>query len=183
MALELRDDAAAADLDQLRHNLNRHYDGFTRKHGYINALGNRQAMKDDPEWPLLSSLERDYDPGISRETAQKTGQEARLPFAAKADIFRQRVLGPRRQITHVESSKEALIVSMNEFGKPDLEFMENICGMSADDISADLAGLIYFNPDGRAWELADHYLTGNVKEKLAQAAVAAMKDIRFQANA
>ncbi|MDL2227233.1 DEAD/DEAH box helicase family protein, partial [Deltaproteobacteria bacterium OttesenSCG-928-M10] len=130
----------------------------------------------------LSSLERDYDPGISRETAQKTGQEARLPFAAKADIFRQRVLGPRRQITHVESSKEALIVSMNEFGKPDLEFMENICGMSADDISADLAGLIYFNPDGRAWELADHYLTGNVKEKLAQAEVAAMKDIRFKAN-
>jgi N12 class adenine-specific DNA methylase len=126
MAMEQREDVHETELTRLRHDLNRRYDSFIQKNGYLNSLGNRQAFRDDPEWPLLSSLERAYDPGTSQETAAKTGQDARPPFAAKADIFRQRVLGPRPKITRVDTPKEALIVSMNEFGRPDLEFMENL---------------------------------------------------------
>ena len=165
MALEQQDGVNESELARLRHNLNRSYDGFIQKYGYLNSLGNRQVMRDDPEWPLIASLEREYDPGVSPDTARKTGQEARTPFAVKADIFRQRVLGPRIVITRVDTPKEALIVSMNEFGRPNLEFMENICGRPADDITGDLAGLIYQNPENQEWELADHYLTGNVKAK------------------
>ena len=183
MAAEQREDVHLAELAGLRNDLNRRYDSFIQRYGYLNSTGNRQAFRDDPEWPLLTSLERDYDPGVSRESAAKTGQAARPPFAAKADIFRQRVLGPRLKITKVDTPKEALIVSMNEFGRPDLEFMENLCGRPADEITGDLAGLIYQNPDNMQWELADHYLTGNVKAKLARAELAAQKDLRFKANA
>ncbi|MDR2946024.1 MAG: helicase, partial [Candidatus Adiutrix sp.] len=182
MAMEQRDDFQESELAKFRNALNRQYDGFIQKYGFINSPGNRQAMRDDPEWPLLSSLEREYDPGLSQDAAAKTGQEPRPPFAAKADIFRQRVLGPRTKITRVDTPKEALIVSMNEFGRPDLEFMENLCGHSSDDIIGELAGLIYHNPENLQWELADHYLTGNVKAKLAQAEAAAQKDLRFKAN-
>ena len=182
MTLEQQDGVNGSELARLRHNLNRSYDGFIQQYGYLNSPGNRQAMRDDPEWPLISSLEREYDPGLSPETARKTGQEARAPFAVKADIFRQRVLGPRITVTKVDTPKEALVVSMNEFGQPDLEFMENLCGRPADEISGDLAGLIYQNPDNQKWELADHYLTGNVKAKLVQAELAAKTDIRFKSN-
>ncbi len=182
MAAEQRDDVHPAELAGLRNDLNRRYDSFVQRYGYLNSAGNRQAFRDDPEWPLLTSLERDYDPGISPEIAAKSGQVARPPFASKADIFRQRVLGPRPKITRVDTPKEALIVSMNEFGRPDLEFMENLCGRPADEIAGDLAGLIYHNPENRRWEVADHYLTGNVKAKLAQAELAAQKDFHFKAN-
>ncbi|MDR1045912.1 MAG: helicase, partial [Candidatus Adiutrix sp.] len=182
MTMEQREDVVDEQLTRLRNNLNRQYDSFVQKYGYLNSPGNRQAMRDDPEWPLLSSLEREYDPGISSEIAAKTGQEVRPAFAAKADIFRQRVLGPRLKITRVDTPKEALIVSMNEFGRPDLEFMENLCGRPADDLTGDLAGLMYHNPENLQWELADHYLTGNVKAKLAQSELAAQKDPRFRAN-
>ena len=182
MALEQKEGVNESELTRLRQNLNRLYDGFIQKNGHLNSQGNRQAMREDPEWPLISSLEREYDPGVSPDTAKKTGQEPRAPFAAKADIFQQRVLGPRIKITKVDTPKEALIVSMNEYGRPDLDFMENLCGRPADEITGDLAGLIYHNPANQEWELADHYLTGNVKAKLAQAEQAAKADLRFKAN-
>ena len=182
MVQELREDAKPYDLEELRKNLNRLYDDFQRRHGYINSMANRQAMRDDPDFPLLTSLEREYDPGISPESAQKTGHEPRPPFASKADIFSKRVLEPRRKIERVDTPKEALIVSMNEYGRPDLDFMSGLCGKSTDDLASDLAGLIYLNPVSRAWELADHYLTGDVKTKLKQAEEVAKGDLRFKAN-
>ena len=183
MDMEQWENAADGQLARLRNGLNREYDSFVQKYGYLNSPGNRQAMRDDPQWPLISSLEQEYDPGVSPETAKKTGLEARAPFAEKAAIFSQRVLGPRIRITRVDTPKEALIVSMNEYGRPHLEFMENLCGRPAGEITGDLAGLIYQNPENHEWELADHYLTGNVKAKLVQAELAAKTDIRFKSNA
>ncbi|MFD2274739.1 hypothetical protein ACFS07_36210 [Undibacterium arcticum] len=74
-------------IDSMRGRLNKSYDSFNKKHGYISALPNKQAMSDDPDYPLLHSLERDYDRGISKEIAKRDGVEAREPSAKKADIF------------------------------------------------------------------------------------------------
>jgi N12 class adenine-specific DNA methylase/predicted RNA methylase len=188
MLFEQSDRANELSLDFRRAELNRLYNNFVKKHGFINSLANRQAMRDDPEWPLLTSLERDYDPGLSAEAALKSGRPPKAPSASKADIFYHRILGPRPQITHVETPKEALLVSMNEKGKPDLEFMQGLCGHPVDQMIAELAGLIYQNPAkahrsiDEQWEIADHYLTGNVKDKLAVAQKAAESDGHYKVN-
>ena len=182
MALEQREQINEAELTQARRKLNDSYEKFTKRHGFLNSLGNKQAMRDDPSHPLLLSLEREYDPGISKEVAKKTDREPVAPSAKKAAIFKNRVLGPRPKISKVETPKEALIVSMNEYGRPDLEFMEALCGRPQEDMIRVLGGLIYLNPAKKTWELADHYLTGNVKDKLKEAQAAAETDTRFKDN-
>jgi N12 class adenine-specific DNA methylase len=84
-------------LEGLRNRLNSTYDGFVKKYGHITSLVNKQAMSEDPDYPLLQSLERDYDKGISKETAKKHGVEPREPNAQKAAIFSRRVMSPRQQ--------------------------------------------------------------------------------------
>src|SRR5436305_1213257 len=116
-----RTDANESDMQHLRRELNRVYDRFVKQHGHISSLVNKQAMGDDPEYPLLHALERDYDKGISKETARTHGVEPREPSAVKAAIFSKRVMAPTREIINVESAKDALVVSMNERGRIDLD--------------------------------------------------------------
>lgn len=169
-------------LERLRNGLNATYDGFVKKYGHITSLVNKQAMSEDPDYPLLQSLERDYDKGISKDTAKKHGVEPREPSAQKAAIFFQRVMSPRQEVTHVESSKDALVVSMNETGRVDMELMVRLSGRDEPTIVRELQGLIYQNPNTQRWETADKYLTGNVKEKLAIATAAAIGDSRYAGN-
>ena len=169
-------------LNTQRANLKRVYEGFVEKYGFVNSLANKQAFRDDPSYYLLCSLERNYDPGLSETAARKSGQEPRSPKADKADIFTQRVLGPRKVITRVDTPKEALIVSMNEYGRPDLDFMSGLCGRPVDDLTSELSELIYRNPHNLTWELADHYLTGDVKGKLKEAQEAARTNGEFRKN-
>jgi N12 class adenine-specific DNA methylase/predicted RNA methylase len=169
-------------LEGLRNRLNSTYDGFVKKYGHITSLVNKQAMSEDPDYPLLQSLERDYDKGISKETAKKHGVEPREPNAQKAAIFSRRVMSPRQEVTHVESSKDALVVSMNETGSVDMELMVRLSGRDEQAIIRELQGLIYRNPLSQSWETADKYLTGNVKEKLNIAIAASIGDSRFAGN-
>jgi N12 class adenine-specific DNA methylase/predicted RNA methylase len=169
-------------LERMRNRLNTTYDGFVKKHGHITALVNKQAMSEDPDYPLLQSLERDYDKGISKETAKKHNVEPREPNAQKAAIFSRRVMSPRQEVTHVESSKDALVVSMNETGRVDMDLMVRLSGRDEQAIVRELQGLIYQNPTTQRWETADRYLTGNVKEKLALATAAAIGDSRYAGN-
>lgn len=172
----------AMQLERMRNRLNVTYDGFVKKHGHITSLVNKHAMSEDPDYPLLQSLERDYDKGISKETAKKHGVEPRDPSAQKAAIFTRRVMSPRQEVAHVESSKDALVVSMNETGRVDLELMVRISGRDEQTIVRELQGLIYHNPSIQSWETADRYLTGNVKEKLALATAATFGDNRYAGN-
>jgi N12 class adenine-specific DNA methylase/predicted RNA methylase len=183
MAAERTELASDAEVDAQRAKLNRAYDGFIKKHGFITALSNKQAFSDDPDYPLLLSLERDYDRGISKEIAARDGVAAREPSASKASIFHQRVIAARRDITHVSSPKDAMQVSLNEYGRVDVPYMMRLTGSSEDDLVRDLRGLIYLNPKSTTWESADLYLTGNVKQKLKEAEEAAQLDPRFAGNA
>jgi len=176
-------DVPAAEVDALRAALNQRYDRFVKKNGYLSAQPNRLAMADDPEYPLLHALERDYDKGVSVDLARKHGTEARAPSAKKAAIFERRVMSPRREITSVDSPKDALVVSMNERGRVDMDLMARLCRKSEAEIVEALRGRIFLDPQTRQWEIADRYLTGNVKAKLAQAVVAAEKDPAYQVNA
>lgn len=169
-------------LEKLRTRLNTTYDAFVKRNGHISALVNKQAMGEDPDFPLLQSLEHDYDKGISKETARKHGVEPREPNAKKAAIFSRRVMSPREEVSRVGSSKDALVVSMNETGRVDMDLMVRISGQDEQAIIRDLQGLIYRNPENQRWETADKYLTGNVKIKLEAAIAAAVGDSRYAGN-
>ncbi|QTF59154.1 DEAD/DEAH box helicase family protein (plasmid) [Stutzerimonas frequens] len=182
MLAEQSDTTADFDLATKRHGLNQVYDLFVRKFGHVSAQANRLAMHEDPEYPLLHALESDYDKGISVDTAKKHGVDPRPPSAKKAAIFTKRVMSPRRQVTKVETAKDALVVSMNETGRIDLARMVRLSGKPENELIADLKGLIYLNPANQRWETADQYLTGNVKDKLRIAAAASAENPQYSEN-
>lgn len=162
--------------------LNRAYDNFVAKHGYLNSQANRLAMQDDPDYPLLQALERDYDRGISAEVARKSEVDPRPASAAKAAIFEKRVVRPRRRIESVATANEALVVSMNERGRVDMDYMVRLSGKNEETLVDELAGMIFQNPSNNGWETKDRYLTGNVKAKLKAAEAAADKSERYAGN-
>lgn len=181
MAAERSERSGEEAITSRREHLNRVYDRFVKRNGYVSSQANKQAFVEDPDYALLHSLEREYDRGISKEVARKNHVEPREPNAKKAEIFTQRVMTPYREITKVETAKDALVVSMNETGKVDMDLMVRLSGIAEEDIVRDLYRLIYPTPDG-TWETADRYLSGNVKHKLAKALEVQGVDHRFQAN-
>lgn len=181
MRLELSEDATEGHIKVMRATLNEQYDAFVKMYGYINQQTNRRAFRDDPDLPLLESLEPGFDPGIGREAAKKRGEPMRKPSAQKADIFTKRVLSPYASVKSAASAKDALIASMNERGRVDPEFMADMYGKTWEDTRAELGDLVYLDPSG-AWETADAYLSGNVKAKLKAATAAAQRDPQFKAN-
>ncbi len=142
--------------------LNREYDEFVKKFGYITSKSNRKAFDLDNDYPLLCSLE-----------VVKNDNEV-----SKIDMFYKQTIKPYKVITEVDSAKAALIVSLNEKGKVDFEIMEQIYNKPIDEIIGELKGEIYLNPIyydknniRKGWEPADEYLSGNVRQKLDVAKV------------
>lgn len=174
-------DAPASELDFKRAKLNKLYDAFQKKYGYINQPANRRAFRDDPDLPLLESLEPGFDAGLGKEAATKRGEEARKPSAKKVDIFSKRVLAPYQEVTSAASAKDALVASLNERGEIDPDHMATIYGKSWEEIRTELGDLIFHNPNG-GWETSDAYLSGNVKAKLKLAEAAMETDPQYQAN-
>lgn len=170
------------DLVPLRKKLNEVYDEFVVKNGYLNSDVNKRALGKDPNAAFLQSLEGNYDKGISAKVAKEHGVEPREASAEKMPIFSRRVNKPRRRITHADNAKDALVVSMNEHGGVYLDYMSELCGKSEDEIVQELKGRIYRNPESRQWEVADRYLTGNVKHKLEIALNAAEGDPSYAEN-
>ena len=170
------------ELTRLRLDLNRTYDRFVKRHGFISSAANKQAFHDDPEYPLLHALERNYDKGVSREVARSTGADPRPASADKAAIFTKRVMSPHREIRQAQTAKDAMVVSMNELGRVDVGFMTRISGKMQHELLSDLQDLVYQVPTTGEWQTRDQYLSGNVKEKLALAKAAAQQDPAFLAN-
>jgi len=150
-----------------REELNSAYERFVSRFGPINTPANQRAFRGDPDLPLLLSLEQ-YDP----ETK----------VAVKAAIFRERTIHHKQPVESVGSPKEALLVSLNEKGRIDLEHMALLLARPAPDFLPDLKGMIFLNPQTKQWETEDEYLSGNVREKLATANAARVADARFHEN-
>lgn len=142
-------DLPDAKINAALDNLNKVYDAFVKKNGYISDKVNRRLISEDPDMPLMLALEVVDDDKVT-----------------KADIFTKRTIKAHKQITNVSTAQEALIVSLNTYAEPDIPFMANLTGKSEKDIINELRGHIYMNPMTKKWETADRYLSGNVRTKL-----------------
>ena len=150
MELE-KDDYPDETISEKQAELNTLYDEFVEKYGRINTRGNKLAFEADSSYFLLCSLEEMDEEGN---------------FKGKAAIFTKRTIGYRRVITSVDLPAEALAVSISEKAKVDLEYMQQLCGKTKEEIVSDLNGIIFLNPETGSYETADEYLSGNVRKKL-----------------
>ena len=150
-------------------NLNRLYDSYTEKYGLINSRGNYLAFASDESYFLLCSLEVLDDEGN---------------FKRKADMFTKRTIKPHREITSVETSSEALALSIGEKARVDLPYMEQLTGKTQAELVKDLHGVIFKVPNSEpvSYAAADEYLSGNVRTKLLIAQAAAKDDPELAVN-
>ena len=147
--------------------LNKLYDLFSKKYGLINSQTNKRAFNQDSSYCLLCSLEKLDDEGN---------------FKGKADMFSKRTIKKAEVVTSVDTASEALAVSLGEKAKVDLVFMSELAGKSVEEVTAELAGVIFQNPVTEKWETADEYLSGNVREKLQTAKVFAENRPEYAIN-
>ena len=158
-------------VNDLRNRLNEVYDNFYNLYGSINSLAN-SVFKKDNSYSLLCSLETLTADEITEETIVK-----------KADIFTKRTISPRIEIVSAENSEEALIISVSQKGKVDLDYMSRLTGNSTEQIINELNGSsIFLKPYEGEYVTADEYLSGNVREKLKTARLAAKEDSKYQVN-
>ena len=156
--LDLQMNNADSSLDEAisesRAKLNKVYDAFVAKYGFVSDKKNKDAFKGDDDYQLISALENE-----DKEHGTYT----------KADIFEHNTVKPKTIAEHVETAQEALIISVAEKAKVDFDFMSELCGMDKDRMIADLKGQIFRLPQAEEkYVTADEYLTGNIRRKIAE---------------
>ena len=163
-------------IKEAQEQLNAAYDAFTAQYGLLNDRKNGRLFEDDSSYYLLCSL----------ENLDEQGQ-----LKSKADMFTQRTIRPERVITSVDSPSEALAVSIGEHGKVDLPYMAELLGTPGEyaQITGELSGVIFKDPNAdpadpeAGWQMADEYLSGDVRTKLRTAQLAAETNPEFAVNA
>ena len=163
------------DIKASQAKLNAAYDAFTAKYGLINDKKNARLFDDDSSYYLPCSLEN---------------LDENKNLKSKADMFTKRTIRPERVVTSVDTPSEALAVSIGEHGKVDLPYMAELLGTPGEygRITAELSGVIFKDPaadvdDPEAgWQTADEYLSGNVRDKLRMAQLAAENHPEFKVN-
>lgn len=182
--VELRDttraliDAQLQDLPdeeirRLQAQLNRQYDAFRGKHGLINSRSAELSFRDDSSYYLLCSLENVDEKGN---------------FISKSDMFTKRTIRSAQIPDHADTASDALALSIGERAKVDMPYMMHLTGKDEATLAKELAGVIFVEPfrkqeDGSpVYLMADEYLSGNVREKLRVAHVAADQDPAFRIN-
>ena len=163
------EDFPDADIAAKQAELNAAYDAFTAKYGLLNDRKNGRLFEDDSSYYLLCSL----------ENLDENGK-----LKSKADMFTKRTIRPERTVTHVDTPAEALAVSIGEKGRVDLSYMAELLGTPEDfgRITDELRGVIFQDPSDQNWKTADEYLSGNVRNKLQIARLAAANDPAFTIN-
>ena len=168
-------DFPAEDIKASQAKLNAAYDVFTAKYGLINDKKNARLFDDDSSYYLLCSLEN---------------LDENKNLKSKADMFTKRTIRPERVVTSVDTPGEALAVSIGEHGKVDLPYMAELLGTPGnyERITIELSGVIFKDPAADAddpeagWQTADEYLSGNVRDKLRMAQLAAENHPEFKVN-
>ncbi|MCL2776070.1 MAG: hypothetical protein FWD71_22415, partial [Oscillospiraceae bacterium] len=150
-----------------QNNLNRLYDDFTQKYGLINSNANNKAFSSDSAYYLLCSLE------ILNENNE---------LARKSDMFTKRTIKQKSVVTSVDTSTEALAVSIAQKARVDIDLMAELTGFTPEKVTSDLQGIIFHNPQTMKYESADEYLSGNVREKLSIARTAAENNPDYIVN-
>jgi N12 class adenine-specific DNA methylase len=158
------------EMEQLRKKLRDSYKNFVKKHGYLHQPVNERLFRSDPAWALLSGLELDYEPEITRATARKLGVKPRKAQAILAEIFQRRTQFPKQTIRHVDSAVDALTMSLTERGGVYPEFLQTVTGLSLPEIQQQLRmgtdeALAFITPDGR-WIEREAWLSGDIQQKI-----------------
>ena len=169
------EDYPDADIKATQERLNTAYDAFTAKYGLLNDRKNGRLFEQDSSYYLLCSL----------ENLDEQGQ-----LKSKAAMFTKRTIRPERTVTSVDTPSEALAVSIGEHGKVDLPYMAELLGTPGEygRITTELSGVIFKDPaadptDPEAgWQMADEYLSGDVRAKLRMAQFAAETNPEFVVN-
>lgn len=162
------DDFPEGDIKQERENLNNIYDKFIMKYGLITSKENSKVFREDSSYYLLCSLEKVNEKG---------------ELIKKADMFYKRTIKPHKVVTKVNTSNEALILSMSEKARVDLDYMKELTGRDQELIIKDLKGVIFKVPfTENEYQPSDEYLSGNVREKLKHAELAVQTDKEYQIN-
>ena len=164
-----------ADIQATQEKLNAAYDAFSAKYGLLNDRKNGRLFEQDSSYYLLCSLENLDDQG---------------QLKSKAAMFTKRTIRPERTVTSVDTPTEALAISIGERGRVDLPYMAELLGTPGDyeRITSELSGVIFKDPgtdptDPEAgWQMADEYLSGNVRAKLRMAQLAAETNPEFAVN-
>ena len=172
---EQLDDYPDSAVQETQAHLNDAYDAFTSKHGLINDRRNARLFEQDSSYYLLCSLEN---------------LDENKQLKSKADMFTKRTIRPERTITSVDTPSEALAVSMGEHGRVDLPYMAELLGTPGeyDRITTELSGVIFKDPSAdptdpeAGWQMADEYLSGDVRTKLRIAQLAAETNPEFAVN-
>ena len=154
-------------ITKLQGKLNEEYDTFTAKYGLLSSNANKRAFSQDSSYCLLTSLEFLDDKGELKR---------------KADIFTKRTIRRAETVTSVDTASEALAVSIGERAGVDLSYMTQLSGKTEEELTEELAGVIFKNPIGEKWEPSDEYLSGNVREKLQIAKQFAEDHPEYQVN-
>ena len=168
-------DYSDKDIKATQERLNAAYDAFTAKYGLLNDRKNGRLFEQDSSYYLLCSL----------ENLDEQGQ-----LKSKAAMFTKRTIRPERTVTSVDTPSEALAVSIGEHGKVDLPYMAELLGTPGNygRITTELSGVIFKDPAADAddseagWQTADEYLSGNVRDKLRMAQLAAESHPEFKVN-
>ena len=172
---EQLDDYPDEDIKATQAKLNTAYDVFTAKYGLLNDRKNGRLFEDDSSYYLLCSLEN---------------LDENKQLKSKADMFTKRTIRSERTVTSVDTPSEALAVSIGEHGRVDLPYMAELLGSPGDyeRITTELQGVIFKDPSADAddpeagWQTADEYLSGNVRNKLRMAQLAAESHPEFKIN-
>ena len=154
-------------ITKLQEKLNEEYDTFTAKYGLLSSNANKRAFSQDSSYCLLTSLEFLDDKGELKR---------------KADIFTKRTIRRAETVTSVDTASEALAVSIGERAGVDLSYMAQLSGKTEEELTEELAGIIFKNPISEKWEPSDEYLSGNVREKLQIAKQFAEDHPEYQVN-
>lgn len=166
------EDYSDGEIKYQQNKLNVLYDNFTKDYGAITSRANRLAFEKDSSYYLLSSLEN-----LDKNKV-----------VHKADIFTKRTIRPHKPVTSVDTSVEALTVSISEKATIDMEYMQELVGKTEEEIYDDLRGVIFLNPlfdennGADKYINADEYLSGNVREKLAVATKLAESNPEYNIN-
>ena len=151
--------------------LNRLYDLFRSKYGLLNDRANMRVFADDNSYPLLSSLEILAEDGT---------------LERKADMFSKRTIKAHKVVNSVDTASEALSISLVEKAKVDMPFMAKLTGKTEEELEQELSGVVFRLPESDTenpkYVSEDEYLSGNVREKLKVAELAAQADVRYQVN-
>lgn len=160
----------------LRKKLNKDYDAFVKKNGYLNDPLVTRAFIQDPDAGMVLALERNLQ-------FAKKGNKKVLSHADKADVFTMRTMNPKVQITKADKPDDALIASLQNKGYVDMDYMSQLLGGEKPEVIAKALGSkIFKDPVTEDYVARDEYLSGNVREKYSQAVTAAVKDSTYQRN-